>query len=87
VLAIAGRSGLPIVPLSVGVRRARRLASWDRFEVPLPFAHLRVFVDRPLDVPRSLAPSEMEQRIAPSVVAALERVEERALRFANGETE
>lgn len=86
-LAIASRSGLPIVPLSVGARRARRLSSWDKFEVPVPFSRLRVFADAPLEVPSDMRPGELEQSIAPQVQAALERVETRAIRFANGDTD
>lgn len=86
-LTIAARSALPIVPLSAGVRRARRLSSWDRFEVPLPFAHVRVFAEPPLEVPSALSPAELERTVGPTLQAALDRVEARAVRFANREAE
>ena len=38
VVALAALTGAPVVPLAVGARPARRLRSWDRFLVPLPFA-------------------------------------------------
>jgi lysophospholipid acyltransferase (LPLAT)-like uncharacterized protein len=37
-VALAALTGSPIVPLAVAAHPARRLATWDRFLVPLPFA-------------------------------------------------
>jgi lysophospholipid acyltransferase (LPLAT)-like uncharacterized protein len=34
---LAARTGLPIVPIGIGYRRAWRMQSWDRFAVPRPF--------------------------------------------------
>lgn len=34
---LARLTGLPVLPVSYAVRHARRLRSWDRFVVPLPF--------------------------------------------------
>jgi lysophospholipid acyltransferase (LPLAT)-like uncharacterized protein len=38
VVALAGLTGAPVVPLGFAARPARRLASWDAFMVPAPFA-------------------------------------------------
>jgi lysophospholipid acyltransferase (LPLAT)-like uncharacterized protein len=38
VVALAALTGAPVVPLAVGASPARRVRSWDRFLVPLPFA-------------------------------------------------
>lgn len=38
VVALAALTGAPVVPVAVAARPARRLRSWDRFLVPLPFA-------------------------------------------------
>ena len=38
IVVLAATTGAPIVPLAFAARPARRLASWDRFLVPLPFA-------------------------------------------------
>lgn len=37
VIALAARSGLPILPVGVGFRHAWRARSWDRFALPRPF--------------------------------------------------
>jgi len=37
-----------------------RLKSWDRFQVPLPFACCEITAGRPLRVPREASASERE---------------------------
>lgn len=43
VVRLARRTGVPIVPVSWSSRPGWRMPSWDRFQIPLPFA--RVFAD------------------------------------------
>lgn len=47
VLNIAIRSGAPIVPIRTESSRAWHLKSWDRFQVPKPFARVRVIYGDP----------------------------------------
>lgn len=47
VLSIAIRSGAPIVPIRCEISRAWHLRSWDRFQVPKPFARVRVIYGDP----------------------------------------
>jgi lysophospholipid acyltransferase (LPLAT)-like uncharacterized protein len=42
IVSLAAATGAPIVPLGVAARPARRLRSWDRFMVPVPFARCAV---------------------------------------------
>ena len=42
--ALAALSGAPVIPLAFAARPARRLASWDAFLVPAPFAHCALVV-------------------------------------------
>jgi len=42
IVALAAATGAPIVPLGVAASPARRLGSWDRFMVPMPFARCGV---------------------------------------------
>ena len=60
VVALAQLSGLPILPVSSQVRWKLRLRSWDRFQVPLPFAYCEVRIGRPVQVPRAATDSERE---------------------------
>ena len=41
-LAIAQRSGAPLIPVAVAASGAWRLKSWDRFMIPKPFATVRI---------------------------------------------
>ncbi|MGE3616609.1 MAG: lysophospholipid acyltransferase family protein, partial [Gemmatimonadales bacterium] len=50
ILAAAQRAGVPILPIHAQADRAWRLASWDRFVVPRPFARIRVGYGRPFPV-------------------------------------
>jgi lysophospholipid acyltransferase (LPLAT)-like uncharacterized protein len=40
--AAAHRAGAPIVPMAVAASRSWQLGSWDRFEIPYPFARVVV---------------------------------------------
>ena len=42
VVEIARATGLPILPASLAFSSCRRLASWDRFEVPFPFTRMAI---------------------------------------------
>jgi lysophospholipid acyltransferase (LPLAT)-like uncharacterized protein len=52
IVVLAATTGAPIVPLAFAARPARRLASWDRFLVPLPFARAAVVFGAAATVPR-----------------------------------
>jgi lysophospholipid acyltransferase (LPLAT)-like uncharacterized protein len=50
VLLAAQRGGATVLPLHAGANRAWRLASWDRFLVPKPFARVRIVYGTPFEV-------------------------------------
>jgi lysophospholipid acyltransferase (LPLAT)-like uncharacterized protein len=68
VVALAALTGAPVVPLAIGARPARRLASWDRFLVPLPFARCVLAFGPPVPVEvgadREHAAKELQQALA-----------------------
>jgi lysophospholipid acyltransferase (LPLAT)-like uncharacterized protein len=51
-VVLAAVTGAPIVPLGFAARPARRLGSWDRFLVPMPFARAAVVFGPVAMVPR-----------------------------------
>jgi len=65
---LAAATGAPIVPCGFAARPARRLASWDRFLVPLPFARAAVVFGKPAVVPRDAdretARADLERTLA-----------------------
>jgi lysophospholipid acyltransferase (LPLAT)-like uncharacterized protein len=54
VVMIASQSGLPIVPVGIGLVKAWRFASWDRFALPIPGSTMVGVVGAPIIVPRDL---------------------------------
>jgi lysophospholipid acyltransferase (LPLAT)-like uncharacterized protein len=48
VIALARRTGAPIVPVAVGARREWRLGSWDGFRIPMPFSPCVVRAGAPI---------------------------------------
>lgn len=51
VVEVAKLTGAPIVPIAAGSRRHRTFASWDGFELPLPFTRVVVSYGAPVVVP------------------------------------
>jgi len=73
VVAVARLSGLPIVPVSFSACPARRLGSWDRTLVPLPFTRGLFVYGEPYRIPRDADEVEQERhRLA--VEAELDRL-------------
>lgn len=53
VVQLARVTGAPIIPVSYATDRMKRLRSWDRLMVPLPFARVVVAVGEPIEVART----------------------------------
>lgn len=75
---VAQRSGLPLVPLAVGMRGGRRLDSWDRFEVPGIGARLLITAGEPVLVSPDLEARRAVEVWQPRIQSALDAVEARA---------
>ena len=60
VLALAQLTGLPIVPVSYHASWKKTLRSWDRFQVPLPFARCEITFGEPVRIPRNATDIERE---------------------------
>jgi lysophospholipid acyltransferase (LPLAT)-like uncharacterized protein len=60
VTSLAQVTGLPIVPVAFNVGWKLRVKSWDRFQIPLPFACCEVIVGRVLRVPGAATDAERE---------------------------
>ncbi len=52
---LASRLELPIYCVAVGIDRAKRLGTWDRFAIPLPMARVRMIISSPVKIPTGLA--------------------------------
>jgi lysophospholipid acyltransferase (LPLAT)-like uncharacterized protein len=63
IMALAQVSGMPILPVSTEVRwKISVKRSWDKFQVPLPFAYCEVRLGAPVMVPRD-APDEQREAL------------------------
>ena len=60
-LTAARITGLPLVPVGVGVTSAWRVRSWDGLIVPKPFATVRVAYGHPSVVSRHADPAEIDE--------------------------
>lgn len=60
-IALAQLTGAPIVPVSTRIRGKIHLRSWDRFQIPLPFAKCEMHFGKPIDVPREVSVEEKEK--------------------------
>jgi lysophospholipid acyltransferase (LPLAT)-like uncharacterized protein len=70
IVALAAATGAPIVPVGVAARPARRLASWDRFIVPAPFARCALVFGPVLTVKRDVDRDEARTRVERALDAA-----------------
>ncbi|MGH8699517.1 MAG: lysophospholipid acyltransferase family protein, partial [Burkholderiales bacterium] len=68
-------SGRPIVPIVCSMRRAVRLNSWDRMQIPLPFTRIVGNAGDPIHVPADASRAECE-RIRQQVQEEMLNVEE-----------
>jgi lysophospholipid acyltransferase (LPLAT)-like uncharacterized protein len=60
VITTAQLTGLPIVPVSYHLNWKFRMNSWDKFQIPLPFARCDVIMEKPLFVPREISDKQRE---------------------------
>jgi lysophospholipid acyltransferase (LPLAT)-like uncharacterized protein len=60
VISLAQLTGLPIVPATMNLRAKVRLPSWDRFQLPFPFARCDVHTGPLLRVPREITDDQRE---------------------------
>jgi Kdo2-lipid IVA 3' secondary acyltransferase len=61
VISLAQVTGLSIVPVTWNTNRKFCMKSWDRFQIPLPFARCEMVLNRPIVVPRSASEAEREK--------------------------
>jgi lysophospholipid acyltransferase (LPLAT)-like uncharacterized protein len=60
IIALAQLTGYPILPVSLNLSRKVGINSWDRFQIPLPWAHCEVRMGGVIRVPRETAEADRE---------------------------
>jgi lysophospholipid acyltransferase (LPLAT)-like uncharacterized protein len=61
IIDLAKLTGRPIIPVSNFTRWKIRLGSWDRFQIPLPFARIECYYGDPIRVPRDATEDQREE--------------------------
>ena len=79
VVHLAWQSGCAVVPMGLAVTRQRRLRSWDRTLLPLPFCRVVLTLGPPLWLPPAPDPAALDLQ-ADQVAGALEAASEQANR-------
>jgi len=80
VVYLAQKTGLPVLPLGVGLSRKITFNSWDKFELPLPFGRAAVVYGEPLKIEEG---DRLEEKAA-ELEAVLNRLNEEARLLAAG---
>jgi lysophospholipid acyltransferase (LPLAT)-like uncharacterized protein len=60
IIHLAQLTGRPIIPTSNFTHWKIRLRSWDRFQIPLPFARCQAYYGEPIQVPRDATEAQRE---------------------------
>jgi hypothetical protein len=60
VTSLAQLTGLPIVPATFNLGAKISLRSWDKFQIPLPFARCEIIVGEPVTIPREATDEQRE---------------------------
>ena len=61
IISLAQISGTPIVPVAATIRGKFSLRSWDKFQVPLPFARCNIHFGELIYVPREMSDANREK--------------------------
>lgn len=80
---LAQLTGKPMLPVSIVASRTWTLSTWDRFEIPWPFARVAIAYGEPLKMPRTFAADGLAERQR-ELAAALQALREEARRALQG---
>ena len=77
-VTLAKRSGMPIIPTAVFVSRFKRVGSWDKTIIPIPFTTFFIGYGEPIFVPEHVEKDGIEQYRC-RVTEALNRINEQVI--------
>lgn len=64
VVKLAQLTGVPLIPVNIHYSRAFKFRTWDRFQIPLPFAKVTLTFHPAHQIPRRMTEEQFEQRRA-----------------------
>lgn len=62
VILLAKKTGNPILPFSVETENYWTIKSWDKLQIPKPFARAKIFIGEPVEVSMNANDAEMENK-------------------------
>ena len=75
-IIIAKQAKSAILPYALATAPSKRLSSWDRFQIPIPFARGAIVFGEAIDTTLETSASEMRQMLESRLNAATKRAEE-----------
>ncbi len=75
-IVLARRSGAAIIPYALDCRPVRRLETWDRFMIPLPFARGAMVIGEAVQVDNTATVEESRQAVAAAIDTVYARAAE-----------
>ena len=58
---IAKMTGAQIIPVSISVKKAKFLSSWDSFMIPLPFNKITIHIGKKIEVKKNSSTKDLEK--------------------------
>ncbi len=65
-VVVSKKSGCPVILVGVGVEKKKKLKSWDKFEIPVPFSRVKVIYSDPVYVDENLSYDDTSKMIKES---------------------
>jgi lysophospholipid acyltransferase (LPLAT)-like uncharacterized protein len=63
-IILAKKSGSPVLPMTVELKRYWQAKTWDGLQIPLPFSHATVKIGKPIWVSEDVSDSRMDELLA-----------------------
>jgi lysophospholipid acyltransferase (LPLAT)-like uncharacterized protein len=80
IIRLAAETGAPIIPVAVAGNRYKRVKSWDRLLIILPFAKCALIYHKPLYVPKNAKPEFYAAKLS-AIMNALDQEAEKCLPY------
>ncbi|MEO0881769.1 MAG: lysophospholipid acyltransferase family protein [Pseudomonadota bacterium] len=74
-IVLARRANVPILPYALATAPSKRLSTWDRFQIPIPFARGAIVFGSPLTLAKSGTPETMRRELETALNIATRRAE------------
>lgn len=74
-IVLARRANVPILPYALATAPSKRLSTWDRFQIPIPFTRGAIVFGPPLTLAQAGSPEAMRRELETALNIATRRAE------------